>query len=182
MSIATFVDSSFALLDAGQYDSALALASAAVDATAKKLYGRRLQNNERYKRFLRDKMPIVTRYGMPGIVAGGIRIKCHNIPDLKTDEEGYVGIEDILYHTLRCGLLHQCEIDERIEFIEETYIGDFSEKFRLPHHVVFGLLLAVISEPVNADEASESDVRLVIEGKEYAIQDLWGAQDVLGQT
>jgi len=174
VSIGTFVTTSFELLSAGKYDTALSLASSAVDATAAKLYGRSISNNKRYKRFLRDKMPIVTRFGFPGIQAGGIRIKCINIPDLRTDQEGYVGIEDILYHTLRCGLLHQCEIDARIEFVPETYIGDFSEKFRLPHHVIFGLLLAVVLDECNAVESVPSDIQVQIDGQPYSIENLWG--------
>lgn len=144
MSIENFVKASLELISNGKYDVALALACSAVDATAAKLYGSRKNNNERYKEFLRDNMLIVTRFGFPGIQAGGIRIKCNNISDLHTDNHGMVGIEDILYHTLRCGLLHQCEIDKRIEFTTQTYIGDFSEKFRLPYQVIIGLLMAVI--------------------------------------
>lgn len=174
MSIGTFVTTSFELRAAGKYDTALSLACSAVDATAAKLYGRNISNNERYKRFLRDKMPIVTRFGFPGIQASGIRIKCINILDLRMDQDGYVGIEDILYHTLRCGLLHQCEIDARIEFIPETYIGDFSEKFRLPHHVILGLLLAVVLEECNVAESVPSDIQFQFNGQSYAVEKLWG--------
>jgi hypothetical protein len=174
MSIGNFVKASLELIAGGKYDVALALACSAVDATAAKVYGLRKNNNERYKEFLRDNMPIVTRFGFPGIQAGGIRIKCTNIPDLRTDHHGMVGIEDILYHTLRCGLLHQCEIDKRIEFTTQTYIGDFSERFRLPYQIILGLLMAVVLNESNKSEGTDSDIKLHLEGYKYNLCELWG--------
>jgi hypothetical protein len=156
LSIRTFVETASDLHVAGKYDVALALACAACDATAAKLYPDEKQNNKRYKDFLIKTMPVITRFGFPGILASSIRIKCFDVPDLKQDTEGYVGIEDIIYGTLRCGLLHQCEIDSRIIFTENTEIGDFTTKFRIPRQLIVGLLEAVRQEPCNATEFSNA--------------------------
>jgi len=151
VSIKTFVETAAELHNAGKYDVALALACAAVDATAAKLYPNK-NNNQRNKEFLKKSMSIVTRHGFPGIQASEIRIKCFNTPDLKTDQNGYVGIEDIIYHTLRCGLIHQCEIDSRLVFTDHAEIGDFNAQFRVPRQLIVGLLKAVILDECNKAE------------------------------
>ncbi|MCW5203685.1 hypothetical protein VU12_12190, partial [Desulfobulbus sp. US4] len=120
MSIGSFVSASLDLKKDGQYDAALALACSAVDATSAKCYPNERLNNKRYKAFLKENMRIVTSFGMPGINAGGIRIKCLNIPEIKTDQNGMATLEAILYHVVRCGLIHQCNIEMQIEFTDRT--------------------------------------------------------------
>jgi hypothetical protein len=70
-------------------------------------------------------MKFITLFGFPGISASGIKIKCINIQDLKTDNNNMVNIENIIYHTIRCGLIHQCDISSQIEFTPYTHIGDY---------------------------------------------------------
>jgi len=53
-------------------------------------------------------MRLITHYGFPGIDAGGILMKCINVPDLDTDPDGYVSIADIIYHIVRCSVIHEC--------------------------------------------------------------------------
>lgn len=173
MGVGAFVSASLDSLRDGRYDVALALACSAVDATAKQTETAS-QNNVRYKSFLQKKMRIVTRFGLPGIIAGGIRIKCTTIPDLKTDHESMVGIEDIIYHIIRCGLIHQCEIDKQIDFTDETFIGDFQGKFRMPANVVYGLLMAVVLDESNKDESLDKTYYIKINDRNYDLNTLWG--------
>lgn len=50
-------------------------------------------------------MNIISTFGMPGISAGSIRVGCKNIKELKTDNNHAAGLEDIIYHIIRCGLV-----------------------------------------------------------------------------
>lgn len=151
MSIASFVKASEVLLREGMDDVALAIACSAVDATAKKLFPR-LNNNERNKRFLRERLHTITEFGFPGLRAGGIRVRCSGVEGLKPDENGMVGIEDVIYHAVRCSLIHQCEVDSRIRFTESTVIGDFEQDFSIPCSLINGLLEAVRREKCNSVE------------------------------
>ena len=178
MSIGTFVSSSLELLNEGKYDVALSLACSAVDATSAKCFPTEKFNNARYKSFLTKNMRIVTTYGMPGVIAGGIRIKCINIPELKTDADSMAGLEDILYHVIRCGLIHQCEIEERIEFTERTQLGDFEGKFKIPFAIVFGLIMAVILSKENSSEIMPNDKEISINGKNVNVNSLWGKGEI----
>lgn len=176
MSVASFVASSIDEFHAGRYDVALALVCAAIDATAARssVGSPSVGNAKGFKGFLEKSMRIITTFGFPGIVASGIRIKCVNVPSLKTDPDGFVSIADIIYHIVRCGLMHECAIDQHIEFVKETYIGDFNCKFRIPKSVIFGLLMAVILSPSNADQVFDRTYSEGIGGVLIDLQSLWG--------
>ena len=122
MSIESFLDSAIILYDKKKYYEALCLACISVDACASKYYSHiSKKNSERYKLFLKNNFSIICKYGFPGIEASNIRIKV-NIPNiaLKPDKNGYVDMEQIIYHVLRCGLVHECNIEKTIKFTNQT--------------------------------------------------------------
>lgn len=143
MSVQSFVNSAKILYDNGKYEEALCLSCIAMDACASKKYSDR-KNAVRYKRFLKEHFSTICKYGFPGIEASGIRIKI-NVPSmaLKTDRDGYVDMEQIIYHVIRCGLVHECNIENTIQFTETTIIGDWNEKFYIPKDIIWGFIKAI---------------------------------------
>ena len=91
--------------------------------------------------FLKRHFSTICRYGFPGIKATNIRIKV-NIPNvaLKTDCDGYVDMEQIIYHVIRCGLVHECNIGDTIKFTDGVNLGDWNERFYMP---IQGLIEAI---------------------------------------
>ena len=66
------------------------------------------------------------------------------INNLKPDAEGYVDMEQIIYHVLRCGLIHSCSLDNSIEFTKRTLIGNWNaDKLYIPKAIIWGLIAAV---------------------------------------
>ena len=176
MSISNFIEASIQHFENHTYDISLALVASAVDATATKSKYKG-NNNVKYKKFLKDNMRIITTFGFPGISASAIKIKCHNIKDLKTDKNNMVNIEDIIYHTIRCGLIHQCDISNSIEFTEKTYIGDFIDTFKIPQNLVLGLIMSVVLAECNKNEKLSTNVYTIINPisqEELIINNLWG--------
>ena len=49
----------------------------------------------------------------------------------------------IIYHIIRCGLVHECNIDDTISFTDTTYIGDWDKKFYLPKDIILGLIASI---------------------------------------
>lgn len=143
MSIKSFIDSAELLYENQKYDEALCLACIAIDACASNQYHGK-KNAERYKLFLKEHFWTICRYGFPGIEASSIRIKV-NVPSkaLKPDSNGYVDMEQIIYHVIRCGLVHECRIEDTIQFTETSIIGDWNDKFYLPKNIICGLIEAV---------------------------------------
>lgn len=180
MSIGTFVSASLDALNEGKYDIALSLACSAVDATAAKVFPNK-NNNSRYKSFLKQNMRVITTFGMPGISAAGISIKCVNVPGIKTDQNQVAPLEDILYHIVRCGLIHECELDQRLEFTERTQLGDFGNRFRIPYAIVIGLLVSVILAKENRSETVSGNHRIFVNGAAISLNDLWGQSDEISK-
>ena len=143
MSVQSFLDSAKILYDHQKYNEALCLVCIAIDSCAARDYPSE-RNANRYKNFLKKHFRTICERGFPGISADLIRIKV-NIPhvSLKTDQNGYVDMEQIIYHVIRCGLVHECNIDDTICFTDATYIGDWNEKFYLPKDIIFGLIASI---------------------------------------
>lgn len=144
MSVQSFVNAAKALYEQGFYEESLCLVCTAIDATAAQCYTDK-KVTERYKLFLKDHFRTISEVGFPGISADSIRIKVNAVIDnLKPDAEGYVDMEQIIYHVLRCGLVHSCNLDRSIEFTERTIIGDWNaDKFYIPKAIIWGLIAAV---------------------------------------
>lgn len=146
MSIQSFLESARILYDNKKYEEALCLVCAAVDACATKeeVNNKKKKNAERYKSFLKNHFSTICKYGFPGVQASIIRIKVE-VPNvaLETDENGYVDMEQIIYHVIRCGLVHECAIEKTIQFTDTTIIGDWTDRFYIPKDIILGLIAAV---------------------------------------
>ena len=144
MSILSFVEAAKVLITQNHYAEALCLSCIAIDACAAQAYVDK-KVTERYKLFLKQHFGTICDMGFPGISADAIRIKVQaDIPDLKKDSNGYVDMEQIIYHILRCGLVHNCEIDKSIIFTDKTIIGDWNtSEFYMPKPLIWGLIAAV---------------------------------------
>lgn len=144
MGIQSFIDSAKMLYDNGKYEESLCLVCIAIDACASKQY-HDMKNAECYKLFLKRNFSTICKYGFPGIEANNIRIKV-NVQNalLKPNKDGYVDMEQIIYHVIRCGLIHKCNIENTIQFTtDETIIGDWGDKFYIPKNIILGLIKAI---------------------------------------
>lgn len=155
MSVGSFLDAVKILYVNKKYEEALCMACIVIDACSAKEYPDRANRNnaERYKLFLKRHFSTICKYGFPGIQATNIRIKV-NVSDsnLKPDKNGYVDMEQIIYHVLRCGLIHECNIEKTIQFTDTTIIGDWNDKFYIPKDIIRGLIAA-------AEESNECDLQ-----------------------
>lgn len=52
-------------------------------------------------------------------------------------------MEQIIYHIIRCGLVHECNIDDTISFTDTVCIGDFDKNFSVPKAIIWGLIASV---------------------------------------
>jgi hypothetical protein len=123
MSVNSFLEAAQYLYNGNFYDEAFCLVCVAIDTSAQIQYPG-LKVGERYKKFISANFREICSKGFPGISADFIRIKVNTeVKNLKLDENGYAGMEDIIYHVIRCGLVHDCAIDQSVKFIDSTIIG-----------------------------------------------------------
>jgi hypothetical protein len=179
MEIGNFISNAIKNYKAGEYNIALSLTCSALDATAKKI-NPHLNNNRRIKKFISDNMRIVSFFGLPGISCGRLRIGCDSISEIKKDAQNRVGLEDVIYHAIRCNLIHECKPDPRIEFTTHTHIGGEKDgKFFLPSQILNGLIFSVLLQDVNEKEKVDFKMEIKLPNKTYDINELWGKKEEL---
>lgn len=144
MSVSSFLNAAQYLYDNNFYDEAFCLVCVALDASAQLQYPN-LKVGERYKKFISANFRKICSEGFPGISADSIRIKIDTeVKNLKLDKDGYSGMDDIIYHVIRCGLVHECAIDQSVKFVDSTIIGNWEKGlFLLPKTIIIGLIASV---------------------------------------
>jgi len=163
MSIGKRVAEAIQKMSTGDSEGALIPTSIAVAATAQKQFPHK-KNNESYKRFIRHYLPTITRASLGGLSTTGLRFR-YSHPDIKAAPDGTASIEQILYHSVRCGLLHNAQLPKGLSVTSEGKIGVENGILVLPDSLVFGLLLAVVISPMNANEAAPDDCMIEHRGK-----------------
>ncbi len=144
MSIESYIEAAKLLYQENFYEEALCLVCSAIDASAARCYSNK-KVSERYKLFLKDNFRTITKASFSGCSIRSIRIKLQVKTDsLKPDDQGYVDLVQIIYYVLRCGLVHNCNIEKTFEFVDYNHIGNGgNNKFYIPKSIILGLIAAV---------------------------------------
>lgn len=151
ITIAKRVKSAIDHWEKGEVELALTDACIAVDATSMKYYNLQKSKGSEYKRFLKEFMWLITYSGLPGLMSQNIQLPRGklSIPDVTGDT---ISIEQLIYHVVRCDLVHSNSIDPNIVFSNHLTIGIDGDKVLISRRIVWGILHAVIFNTSNADE------------------------------
>jgi hypothetical protein len=149
--IAKRLQEAIAKMETGDVEGALIPVSIAVASTAQYLYRNPKQKSNRgddglhYKRFVHDNLDIITRVAFAGLGIDKDWFIKYNHPDVKPDSTGHCTIEQILYHVIRCGLVHRSEIPSDIRFAKTgAFPYDGKPGVLLPEGLIYGLIIAVV--------------------------------------
>jgi hypothetical protein len=158
----------------GELENALIQALIALDTTAKR-EGITGTNASRIKTFLSNNRALLTRAGLIFLeFRGTVILKSLNASGQLVDQT----LEEILYHVLRCHLLHEGEIPPQIIFTKDQRFGsDDQGRVILPETFIFGILMCVIGSHSNTGERLNKPIGITIHGKKYLIDSLWGMKD-----
>lgn len=149
MSIGARIDECMNKLSIGDAENALIQLAIAIDGTAKRLHPSK-RTTDRCKSFLRDNLPFVLWSLTNGTPSQSkdltFQFSGPGHPNQSTK------FEDLVYSIIRCALLHEGAMPEKVEFVSEPYIGMLGGRMQFPIALIGSLLLAVIASPVNARE------------------------------
>lgn len=174
------VGEAFEKLDASDFEGALIPTSIAVDATAQKAYSGQ-GTGSAYKAFLHDNLGLITRVGMGGGGILNLHLGGYSHPKLKPDANGHCSVEQVLYHVVRCGLLHEGCLPGDIHFTPESRIRG-GATLTLPAGFIVGMLAAAVVCPVNAGELAPANCGFIFPTQKRApVNDLWGRPDLIEQ-
>lgn len=146
MTIAARIQECSAKLAIGDAENAFIQLAIAIDGTAKLLYPGK-KTSERCKRFLKDSLPFIL-----WSLSNGAPAKTTSLSfEIWTSSEStaYIEFEDLVYKVMRCSLLHEGVLSEKVEFVNASYVGTLNGKMQFPLALLGSLLFAVIASPVN---------------------------------
>ncbi len=181
MSIAKKVVQAIEEMARNDPEAALTSASIAVAATAR-LAHPKLKDNEAHKQFLNDNMGLIASIALPVIrVTGQAKLVLggkYTHPRVKAAKDGYTSLADILYHVVRCSLVHEAGLPSNVQFSEGTLVSQ-PDKLVLPRTIVSGLIVAVVVATVNKAEMIAPSYQFTFGGKSIPLNDLWGRRDIV---
>ena len=114
--------------------------SIALDATAKKEYPNVKKVGERYKKFIHENFRLISRLSFGGVTIGRMHLGYQH-PDIKIDDKGTCSIEEILYHAVRCGLLHEGNLPKNLRFVRRNIIQRKEGVLILPSSMIYGIII-----------------------------------------
>jgi len=162
----------------GRIPQALTPACIALDITSQRHAGAKRSGRALFKRFVQEYLWIITYVGFPGLMASTVRVPFVH-PDVKPDAAGTVGIEDIIYHVVRCSLIHSDEKAAKIVWNKAIALGlDQQGNLVLNQGLVWGLVSAVVFSPVNKGESVPEGYWLKVGQFTMFISELWGRVDL----
>ena len=100
-----------------------------------------------------------------------------NIPGLKDKKEDSIPFEDIIYHVVRCQLLHNAELPDEIEFIDKTRIQNDNGTLKISKTFIIALIVLVVSSKKNKNEQSPARFSIRQRDKILKLDQLWGDKE-----
>lgn len=150
----------------------------ALDITSQRHAGAKRSGKALFKRYIQDYLWLITYVGFPGLMTSKVRVP-FNHPDLKLDQAGTVGIEDIIYHVIRCSSVHSDEKESMIVWNDNLALGiNQHGQLVLSTNLVWGFVSAVVFSPKNVNESIPPEYWLRIGQFSMFISELWGRVDL----
>jgi hypothetical protein len=174
MSVGERVQECINKLEINDAENAFIQLSIAIDGTAKNEYPGK-KTSFRCKKFLRENLPFVM-----WSLTNGTPSTCKDFKfEFSSDgyPNGMTSFEDIIYSVLRCSLLHEGEMPEKVNFINESYIAMVDGKMQFPIALIGSLLFAVIASPSNKNQNVSKNSHFMFGEVKAYVNDMWGSED-----
>jgi len=166
-------------MDRGHYMLALTPVCIALDITSQRHFGVDRSSGSNYKNFIQEYLWLLTFMGVPGLMCTTIRIPFSH-PEVRADAAGCIGIEDVIYHLVRCSLVHSDERSAKVSWNQMISLGidNSSGNLILNPKLIWGLIGIVVFSPVNRGETIPDQYWLIAGGFRMFISELWGRIDI----
>lgn len=177
MSVGSQVTEAMKKLSEDKFEDAIIAASVALSATA------RLEfptdgDPDACLNFLEQNLRMISKIGWVSFgVIQPINFKYRRL-DSRSPGVSVRSMPEMLYNVVRCTAVHEAVLPKNLRFTKDPIIetGHYGELV-LPVDVIYGLLIAIVSSPKNADELVEHDPIFSFGGKNIRVNELWGDRD-----
>lgn len=173
MTIGKRIDEAYEKLVAKDFENALIQLSIAVDSTAKNVFTNEKKVGKRIRSFISQNEDLLTHYSMNGslriFATGGIYY----------GDQGR--LEEVFYTSIRCALLHEGTVEQKIAFKVGTITGMDDGRFIVTDQMLWGILILVVGEPVNSNQKLVSEKTIRMGEEKYYLSQFWGRSDLIKQ-
>ena len=177
VSVGQRVQSMIDHMSKGEIELALSDICIAIDITSQKYYNEPNSSASCYKRFLKENIWMIVVTGMGSLITEAVKLPFTH-KDIKSDYEGYCTLEQIIYHVMRCGLIHGTGEESKIVWNTNVPLAiDKDQNLNISPSFIWGLALCVITCPVNLHERVGDYCWISTATFKYLINDLWGKRD-----
>ena len=164
-------------MEKGELDLALSDICIALDVTSQKYYGKSSSSRTCYKDFIRENVWMIVATGMGTLITESIKLPFSH-PEIQSEADGYCTLEQIVYHVMRCGLIHGTGENNKIVWNNSVpLVIDKDGNLNLSPSFIWGLALSVIACEVNKNETVKDTCWISMFGFKYLINDLWGKRN-----
>lgn len=166
-------------LNQGDPVNALIQVCIAIDGTSKKEFRGKIakKQSRRYKAFLKEYNSFIT-----GVATGFIALAnpiIFQIPD-SNNSLTCKTMDEILYHVVRCTLLHEGILPDKVEFTEKNVLGSTADgKMLLSRNLILALILSVVASRANVNERLPEGYSIGTGKTRIDLNNFWGKKDEL---
>jgi len=174
MSVGSQVADAMKKLSEGRFEDAIVAASIALSATARLEYPTD-GDKAACRKFLEQNLPIISKIGWVSFgVSQPINFRYRRL-DSRTPGIGVRTMPEMLYDVVRCTAIHEASLPDNLKFTKQPMIQTgLDGELVLPIDVIYGLLIAIVGSPKNADEKVEGDQVFSFGGRSIRVNKLWG--------
>jgi hypothetical protein len=174
MSVGSQVANAMRDLSEYHFEDAIVAASIALSATARREYPTD-RDRAACCKFLEQNLPIISKIGWVSFgVSQPINFRYRRL-DSRAPGVAVRTMQEMLYDVVRCTAVHEAGLPDNLRFTDQPMIQTgLNGELILPIDIIYGLLIAVVASPTNANERVESDPAFSFGGKSIRINELWG--------
>ena len=177
VSVGQRVQSMIEHMSKGEVELALSDICIAIDITSQKYYNEPKSSASCYKCFLKENMWMIIVIGMGSLITETVKLPFTH-EHIKSDSEEYCSLEQIIYHVMRCGLIHGTGEKSKIIWNSNVPLAiDENQNLNISPSFIWGLALCVIVCPINIHERVGDYCWISTATFKYLINDLWGKRD-----
>ena len=157
------LDEAVIKLSDGDLENALIQISTCLDATAKIKYPE-CGVGQRIRRYVEENIRFIFHVMTAGTVVFQANVTFGSFGNLP----------NVVYKTIRCGLLHDADLSETVSYKTGLYVGMDDGRFIVTDSMLWGLVLLLIGDEANAGERLKSPKMFRAFGTDIALDSMWG--------
>ncbi len=155
-------------------ENSMLQAACAIDATARRRFGTKAGNRERFTGFLEKEEDF--------LIYGALSFTTHIYVKGRLSFSGLGTLPELIYKSVRNPLIHEAETGDDVILLpkeQEVSFGFKDNKFAVSQPLILTMLLLVVGAKENEHSSFDRPWMLTVNGKDLSLNHLWGQMDII---